>query len=390
MKKLKCYYPDHYTYIDAVGDTYYCCYSRGHSRGSILKENLEDIFRGHTYAEIREKLKGGEFPAGCFTCSNLEKSGLSSPRTKKEIVRDGPPRLQEIEMKLSNKCNFRCRMCYIGSSSRWAELPEIQRKYRKSESQTEEFDQSIEKHLQLKPYASWLSKENHSLQNILDSMGAVERISFSGGEPLYQNEHYDFLDAIPKDQKRKIELFYTTNLSMLKFEGKAIDHYWNDFKSVELQVSADGVYDVYDYIREGGKFSTLEKNLKTISSWDSIIRTSINCTIQAYNIFQIPEITQYYHSEFPDFELRLAHLVNPQFLSSRVFPKVTTEQILKRIESASYSDTTSPQENIDFIKSEDLSHLYEKFMAYTGELDKESHTSFRDLAKKYDIILEEK
>ncbi len=388
MKKLKCYYPDHYTYIDAVGDTYYCCYSRGHSRGSILKENLGEIFKGKSYAEIRQKLESGEFPGGCFTCSNLEKSGLSSPRTKKEITEQGAPRLQEIEMKLSNKCNFRCRMCYIGSSSRWAELPEIQRKYRKSESKTEEFDLSIEKHLKLQPYASWLAKESGSLKSILTSLNDVERISFSGGEPLYQKEHYEFLEAIPKDQKSKIDLFYTTNLSMLKYNGKSVDHFWRDFNSVELQVSADGVFDVYDYIREGGKFSALEKNLNTISKWDSIIRVSINCTVQAYNIFQIPEITKYYHDNFPEFELRLAHLVNPQFLSSRVFPKEVSAQILKRIESASYANTTSPQDNIDFIKSEDLSHLYGKFKAYTDELDGASGTSFKQLIGHYGINLD--
>ncbi len=388
MKKLECYYPDHYAYIDAIGDTYYCCYSRGHSRGSILKKNLGEIFKGKSYAEIRQKLESGEFPAGCFTCSNLESSGLSSPRTKKGVVREGPPRLKEVEMKLSNKCNFRCRMCYIGSSSRWAELPEIQRKYRKSENQSEEFDLSIEKHLEFQPYASWLANDSSSLKSILTSLNDVERISFSGGEPLYQKEHFDFLEEIPKGQKSKIDLFYTTNLSMLKYNGKSVDHFWKDFNSVELQVSADGVFDVYDYIREGGKFSVLERNLRTIADWDSIIRVSINCTVQAYNIFQIPEITNYYQENFPGFELRLAHLVNPQFLSSRVFPKEVTVQILKRIEEGSYADTTSPQENIDFIRSEDLSHLYGKFKAYTDELDRASGTSFKKLIDRYGINLD--
>jgi len=74
--------------------------------------------------------------------------------------------------------------------------------------------------------------------------------------------HYKILDKLA-EYGENIELKYATNGTTLGIKGgRTIHDYWPKFKSIAVNVSIDGLHDVYEYIRGNGKFSVIEENIK--------------------------------------------------------------------------------------------------------------------------------
>ena len=95
-------------------------------------------------------------------------------------------------------------------------------------------------------------------------------LQFTGGEPIINKEHYDLLESIPTEVKRRINLRYASNLSYIKFKQYDLIKIWNEFRSVNIKVSMDGVGDVYNYIRRDGDWDNVYNNMKVLNDEPTI------------------------------------------------------------------------------------------------------------------------
>ena len=265
--------------------------------GDMKIQTISEIWNGEPMKDFRNKMLNlDDLPESCKVCKlnqnathdytklyNYNMDGNSSLRlfynqvfasTFKDIekITNSDGSVSTIEFKgwlfrISNKCNFKCRMCNFSNSS------EI------SKEETGNVEVEI--------------NSNYIDNFISDHIDTFELIEFVGGETLLEEEHYRFLDILLKNKKTNINLYYNTNMSILKYKNKNVLDYWRQWNPEKLKViaSIDEIGDRAEYIRKGTNWKIVEKNLKILSEENFIIGTNI--VASCLNVFRIPEIIQH-------------------------------------------------------------------------------------------------
>ena len=210
--------------------------------GSIHNNSLEEIWNNDKMKNIRIKMLKGEYLKQCEACYYSESIIGSSERTryskyfkshKDKVLAtkpDGsvPFTPLEWDLRLTNKCNFKCRDCCSALSSSW-----------------EEESKKLNVHVDLpKPDEQKILNE---LEPLYDS---VQEVYFAGGEPLISDHHYHILNKLLEKKKYPC-IRYNTNLSTLTYKGNDIINIWKQFPKIELFVSFDGIGKRGELIRNG-------------------------------------------------------------------------------------------------------------------------------------------
>jgi len=253
------------------------------------------------WQEVRKTLQQGEWPAGCSECKNKEAKGLRSYRkesidpanynwhgTDFDYSKTTINQFHEVEMKFSRVCNFYCRHCDSQSNSRFQLLgdknPEIR----------EGLEQLNNRHLS-KPNRPIADVTQEVIDDLVENIiPNTKRIMFGGGEPLYQVEHYKFLERLIEDPRidtKTLTLDYNTNLSMINFKKYSLVDLWNKFGSVHVTISLDGTGKLFNYFRQNGDYKQTISNLNTIlQTVNAIKHISFVCTSTAYHAFYMDQI----------------------------------------------------------------------------------------------------
>lgn len=274
----KCIIPWIYLEIFPDGIVTPCC-ANDLPLGNIKNTSLEKIFNGEKMNQFRLSLLKDNLPSTCKSCQIVERLDGISLRKKynsffkdsflesiKNTNEDGSLKCIKFkgwDFKISNKCNFKCRMCSKRLSS--------------------SFDGKILEH------AKDLNIDEFFNKNI----EYLELIEFAGGETLLMDEQYELLERLINCGKTNIELWYNTNMSILKYKNKNILDYWNKWNPKKLTVfaSIDEIGKRSEYIRKGTKWSIIDKNLKIITKQN--FNRSTHITVSCFNVFRLPEIIQY-------------------------------------------------------------------------------------------------
>jgi|TARA_B110000503_G_C7128445_1_gene405724 organic radical activating enzyme len=294
--KLKCKYA--WSHLDFLQGEYAPCYRFKIKPQPIasLKDSLpSDVINNASMQAVRASLQQGVFPPGCSDCAYKESHGLKSYRQKSlndyewdvnsiiDYNKTTVANILDLELKFSRTCNFLCRHCMSDSNSQFETLgranPEIAQQL---------LDLGFD-HIGVgdSPITT-VSAEiiDDLIQNIIPG---VERINFSGGEPLYHLAHYKFLERLINDvniDTKQIQLSYNTNLSLIDFKSYNISDLWQHFKSVHLTVSLDGTGELFNYFRERGDWDTVIANMYTLlersKNIDSLL---LVCTCTSYHAF---------------------------------------------------------------------------------------------------------
>jgi len=267
-----------YLEMDTNGDVHPCCMNP-RVFGNIKETSLEKIWNGTEMNNFRLSLLKEELPKSCLACKYYENTGTISLRKMyNNIFKDSFPQaikntnnngsLKVIEFKgykfkISNKCNFKCRMCNEYTSSSFTGKIV-------SHSQELKFEEFIE----------------NNIENL-------EMIDFAAGETLIMDEHYYLLQKLIDRGKIDVRIEYCTNMSTLKYKSYDVLEYWNKWNPEKLAVAAsiDEIGDRAEYIRKGTKWSIIEKNLKLISK-QSFIR-QVSMVVSCFNVYRLPEIIEY-------------------------------------------------------------------------------------------------
>jgi hypothetical protein len=294
-KILKCKYA--WGHLDFLQGQYGPCFRYKVNKQPIAKisEKLpSEVINSEEMQSIRRSLQQGVFPPGCFDCALKEGRGLKSYRQEvcshhwegedkinyNSVVID---KILDLELKFSRTCNFLCRHCYSESNSMFEVMgkknPDIHDKLL-----TQGFDQFG---IADSPITE-VSDEviNDLVNNIIPD---CNHIRFSGGEPLYHTQHYQFLEkliASPHINTKNIELSYNTNLSIIQFKEYDLHSLWDHFKSIHVTVSLDGTGSLFNYFRERGDYDTVIRNIEELSAKSTNIQSYFFvCTSTAYHAF---------------------------------------------------------------------------------------------------------
>jgi radical SAM protein with 4Fe4S-binding SPASM domain len=379
--------------------------------GDYTNESIVEIWNGDKLKTLRKQLLNGERPEGCRSCWDMEDSGVKSTRqqttedykkiadfdTVKEIIADDYSmpltNLKSVEVRFDNICNLMCRHCSPDYSSVW----EVAVKR----------DESLNK--KMIELGTFRKQEEHVKLNdrIIDEIGSLSgnlvEVMLAGGEPLYHNKHYKFIESLLPNAN-KIMLSYNSNLTTLEYKGKNILDLWKNFRRVLLRVSIDGDRDCYQYVRVHNDLDKVEANIAKVIELPNT-KVSATCTTSLLNITRLTSVIEYFLSLGAYFHTSIVQYpraLNPKLLPQELKDKVTVEwkewikdidnNIAKNVKYTNNIDLELHKRSIlkfgnqvvDYMNSADWHKHWPEFVDYTNTLDLHLKTDILDVYPEFD------
>ena len=369
-----------------------CCvspYDQIFGNGKV--QSAMDIWNSESFKQLRKKMLAGETHEGCRRCYDLEKSGFKSMRQEmnqdfsqyfdvtKKTKADGSleeMQLKYIDIRFSNLCNFKCRGCGPTLSSAW--FDDYNSLYPESEASS--LGTKKVKNLSTDSPLFWEELKKYIPQ--------ADIIYFGGGEPLISKEHYEVLNFLDENKLHHIELRYTTNLSQLNYGNYDLSKIWSKFEKVSLGVSIDDIKKRAEYFRSGTKWNQIELNLTLLrDKYPKIIRT-VNCTINAMNVYYLDEILDYLilNDFVKPYNFHINLLLDPNELRIDSLPLELKKTITIRLKKLKFKLSLIPKEYgkicneleniIHFMNLNHLNNEQENFIFKTNKLDALRNESF--------------
>lgn len=283
--KTFCMAPFTHTYLSPQSERRLCCASREKASWATQYIDLEKADKKSSYSpltidehwnseymkEIRRKLMAGEEIPQCTVCNDkilniyTYRSYFNNtlfPHKIDEIFEktneDGFINSKPIsyDYRISNLCNFKCRMCGDQLSSQWEAENRIMGYY---DNGSEPWASK-----EYKPMIENFQKEVAE-KELWDAVydGRIEEIYWVGGEPLMWDIHWDIMKYLVENNLSKnVVVRYNTNLSNIRYKTHYLYDYLPHFKNVNICASIDGTGDIVEYVRHGIKWDKWLENFK--------------------------------------------------------------------------------------------------------------------------------
>jgi sulfatase maturation enzyme AslB (radical SAM superfamily) len=400
MSKTFCMHPFTGLATREDGAIKVCC--RSQPIAWIQETSIEDAWNCDSMKELRRKVMNDERPSECAACFMLEDQGVESlrqrhiktdyPDNRATLFPDALEHLNEdysmtesmsvIELKLNNLCNLKCRMCNPLDSTSWQDWDQVSEYYvRENNFLVPTIQRLVKKPGQyIGPFED-KEKWWDSFERIIPHL---RRIEFAGGEPLMDPHHYKILDIL-KPYGKNIDLKYATNGTTLGItKGRTIHEYWPSFKSIVVNLSIDGIHDVYNHIRSNGDFTLIEKNIREMKTIPNVKRIVGAFTTQAGNALQIADCAKYFIEKLGIYFY--SHRVSyPKVLSAQVLPRAlkirAIENLMELRDDIDMIDGIDQlpmareillqqiKDNINYLNGHDQSSLWKDYLEFNYRLD---------------------
>lgn len=307
-------------------------------RINASKEAVVNIVNSDSYKKIRLQMLAGEVPAACMTCKKVEDVGGISKR-----IRDGMKYnldhhnltstdgsidldLKDIELRLGNYCNLRCRSCNAESSTSWIQDYNKLKNIIPLPSAYDILQQSPDT-----DYAWCESDVFYS--DLINAAPNVDSLHISGGEPFLVPKHFNILELLISQNKTNLKIHYITNLNYNFDKIKPALDMLTKFASCNISFSIDDVAERNTYIRNPSNWDLTIKNLKRFITEYPTFNYSITQTINAYNFMYCEELYLYLETISPALAkgIYYNHIHAPEYLNSNVLPKQMRQNKLDSI-----------------------------------------------------------
>jgi len=271
------------------GTFHICCYGDQLQSDSAADNTSLENFNSQKMQDIRTAMMQNKRHNSCNFCYQQEDLGIVSPRmrendswmkwkdTHKAITVclenfDQKKLMRPIsyDLRYSNTCTLKCRMCNSSSSS------SINAEYKKLN--------------QIWPEKFWVI-DNLRINHDVEFHNDVQKIYLAGGEPLVEPLNLELLNQAANYNDELVILINTSlNIVNAKFYEVL-----QKFKFLTLVVSIDGTDKVNDYIRHGSNFEEIKRNLGKFSKNDKMFSTCVSI----YNIFNLRSLIKFIQNEYP-------------------------------------------------------------------------------------------
>lgn len=170
-----------------------------------------------------------------------------------------------------------------------------------------------------------------------------------------------------------IELRYNTNGTVWDEELAAS---WAHFKSVQIKFSIDGIGPLNDYIRYPSRWDQVLGNLdKARQAANHLpLKISVDCALQALNVFRVPEIVSFFAAK--SLYVALRPVTKPEFLSLAVLGPRLAGKAQEILSTVSHHQIAGLQKLLDSSQS----HLWEHFLGFSRKLDEQRGQSLKAVA----------
>lgn len=283
--KYFCVAPWTHTYLSPQGERRLCCASR--EKANYIKQYIDSVnpdedsyfnpislkehWNSDYMKDIRKKIMSGESIPQCQVCNdqilNLYTykgyfTNTLFPHKIDEIFEktydNGYTELEPIsyDYRISNLCDFKCRMCGDLLSSKWESE-------RRSMGNIDENFEPFYKKENKKRFKDF--QKNVAEKELWDSVynETIEEIYWVGGEPLMWDIHWNIMKyLVDNGQSKNVIVRYNTNLNRISYKDIKLYDLLPHFKNVNLCASIDGTDKIVEFIRTGIIWDKWIKNFK--------------------------------------------------------------------------------------------------------------------------------
>lgn len=295
-----------------------------------LKSNtMEEIFNSASVKKVREDMLDNKFPSACEGCYKIEQYGGKSRRTTEnnrwENIQN--PKLEFLDVRLSNLCNLKCMMCYPDSSSalvsdynEWSEQLPFMTKNSADFELFQWFDESI-------------------IDQLYAHKDSLKYLYINGGEPFIMPMQWKLLEKLIEwGVAKNIHISYNTNCTTY---DESFSDYWKHFKVVTIGCSMDAVGDKNKFIRYPNDWEKSNTNIRKLLENPYIASMNITCSIQWLNA---PYLSEFYDWAVPLTKIKPHTTINqnfivfPEYLSLNCASSKFKERLLVEYENSKYAD----------------------------------------------------
>jgi MoaA/NifB/PqqE/SkfB family radical SAM enzyme len=327
----------------------------------IQEDPLAEIWNSEYLRNVRKQMLEGEDPIDCFYCTKQRDLGTPSPRdyynekylsaerlalvessAQKGFSLSAPP--VSLEPRPGTLCNLRCTSCWSMSSSR---VEQERKSILKSDPQLssplrQQFAQEVA--LAEATDMDWSEREQY-WENLRITFPTLERIYFTGGEPVLIENNYRVLEALIELGKTETLVAFTTNLTRI---DQRLLRILEGFERVEITCSIDGVGPVNEYLRFPSSWAKTEANLKTLLALQLQLAEKHGLTgkgtnlgialmtlVQATNVEDLPNLLRW-ASELParyPIGIIPTQIQGPEYLRVESLPAEFRRKMIERLES---------------------------------------------------------
>lgn len=283
---------------------------------------------------VKKQLLQGQAPSQCNACVHDEATTGNSFRLlhnkfdsiETSIKEQNDPEalcLTNLAITTSTICNLKCLPCEGGSFVRDLELHKL----------------GFKKNMPVKGLSENLNRlpENYLL------FDTVEVITFTGGEPFYDNITFEFLENIVKNVKNHKKISIHINTNMTHITKEKLDFLVTNFKKITIKASIDGIGPVNDYLRYPSNWNTIAQHLELVKTYADITLL-MTSTVTNLSLMRMYEVIKFcIENKYSLFFLPVSSpsVLQPNHLPSQIKHKLLTiYQELKTQYSGKIFDTT--------------------------------------------------
>lgn len=354
--KLWCPVPWSHIAVKSNGALRICSHSQsGGNKNTLLEkdgrslriDDISEALNSDTLKEVRLTFLNNEWPEQCRRCKIEQDSGKRSRNqweatmydfTREDAINITLPdgeiieqRVLSMDLRLGNKCNLQCVMCYPGESNQWYK---IQEQITGSKVfMIDDVTYSTDGH----DHFEWCDQEKY-YQLLTENAKYVQKIKFGGGEPWLVKQHLTLLrNLLEQGLAKNIELEYSINVTIVPQEFlRTIDQ----FKFVKLCCSVDGYGEVNEAIRYPTKWAVIEKNLDFLDSAPPNSAVFTSTTVSILNIEHFVtwmkwlESKQFKKINADTFAGVVSHpVMNPKYLNLRLMTDEQNAKMFRHLKS---------------------------------------------------------
>lgn len=256
-------------------------------KASILK-----FWNSKDRQKMIQDLNSGNKINECRACWKEEAAGKDSKRIRdnkiyQDRILDNNMLPVVLDLSMGNLCNIKCRICGPAHSTPWVV----------EESKVIGDPNYYFKNEKWKSFKDSFLEDNSFVWNDIEKLlPNAERLDFAGGEPFYIDKHWNIIDMCVKNGwSKKQHIHYNTNGTI--YPEKYI-HLLEQFKTVDIQVSSDGVEEKFEYLRHPAKWETSEMvidklcKIRNNSNTEWLIGACLS--VSAFNVYDIFETFEHY------------------------------------------------------------------------------------------------
>jgi hypothetical protein len=285
----------------------------------------KDVFQSHPYElERRQEKLNNIQHTDCKDCKSCEDRSIPSARLPKsfydlhrnrfqQIADSTIPLPTQLELYFNNTCDLKCVYCDSQYSSQWETENRKFLGIKKETIDSTEFQNVFWK---------WFTE---------DVSNKILQYYILGGEPLIQDEFYEFLEQLIPIIEQKTNIFNVKPELIISTNGNTPPRYLDKWfrilpklskvMSIQMTISIEGIGAKAEFIRSNLNWKRFENNLNKIANIANQfdIRLRFNLTHSVLSITSLLELLKYLKKIKDrvgiEFELIESNIVEPAYLA---------------------------------------------------------------------------